>query len=362
MRAALFVSNDRFLEAGGGGVQWCTREYRETLAWAWPSLSTVSFKIDRAPLTRLKRRFFPAPLRHLHSSDLVAGIARRAEELDTRLIFLNNIDAAALAPALREQNSKFKLIYLSHGAELTDVVNNMRLSESTGLEVAASSGWLGDLIKAEIAIRRSIDAVMCISEEDEVFEHWLGAENAFFVPRQIPRSPLNRRPIRGRIGTVATLDHGPNLDGIERLAAAMDRSDELEFRVVGGPAAIGHRLANHHRRVVYLGRLDDEELREEAVTWSLFVNPIFCQARGASTKVATALGWGLPVLTTPFGARGYRWNSKALPLSRTAELLNTECVRFSLGIVDGSERAEAVASLAPTRGEAAGLIVDCLAD
>jgi hypothetical protein len=51
--------------------------------------------------------------------------------------------------------------------------------------------------------------------------------------------------------------------------------------------------------------LSDTELRAEAATWSAFLNPIFCQARGCSTKLATALGWEIPIVTTPVGARGY---------------------------------------------------------
>ena len=34
---------------------------------------------------------------------------------------------------------------------------------------------------------------------------------------------------------------------------------------------------------------------------------------GCSTKVATGLVWGLPVLTSAAGMRGYSWNDSQLP-------------------------------------------------
>jgi hypothetical protein len=44
------------------------------------------------------------------------------------------------------------------------------------------------------------------------------------------------------------------------------------------------------------------------------LNPVFWLSRGASMKLATALGWGLPVLTTQAGARGYEWGGAAVPV------------------------------------------------
>jgi hypothetical protein len=40
-------------------------------------------------------------------------------------------------------------------------------------------------------------------------------------------------------------------------------------------------------------------------TWAIFLNLVFYYSRGVSTKLAKGLGWGIPVLTTPYGNRGY---------------------------------------------------------
>jgi hypothetical protein len=74
-------------------------------------------------------------------------------------------------------------------------------------------------------------------------------------------------------------------------------------------------LARRHGFVDYLGPLNDDALRAEAATWCCFVNPIFVYSKGCSTKLAVALGWGLPIATTRYGARGYLWDEGAIPLA-----------------------------------------------
>ena len=84
---------------------------------------------------------------------------------------------------------------------------------------------------------------------------------------------------------------------------------------------------------VGLGPLDDADLRGEAGSWNCFINPLFCLSRGCSTKLATALSWEIPVVTTSFGRRGYVWNDGTLSLAeRPAE--------FWRCILEGDVRAE----------------------
>jgi hypothetical protein len=76
-------------------------------------------------------------------------------------------------------------------------------------------------------------------------------------------------------------------------------------RMVSGSRRQAEFFAREFPFVDDLGRLDDAALRMEASTWSAFLHPLFCFARGASTKLATGLSWGLPCITTESGARGY---------------------------------------------------------
>ena len=92
----------------------------------------------------------------------------------------------------------------------------------------------------------------------------------------------------------------------------------------------------------FLGRLDDAALRAEAGTWSCFAHPMFCYAMGASTKLAVALAWRLPVATTRAGARGYLWKKGVIPFAETPRelaqlalsLLVPEAARAARGEID----------------------------
>lgn len=363
MTKFLFVTPKGYLESTGGGVQWCTREYLcllEGTGWIPEIVATVP---PRDILSRITRRLFPRPYKGLHHSDVVANILKRVDRGTNPWIFLNNTESAALAPLLRLHRPDVRLCFLSHGVEVTDVVNNLRLTPQATPPAQRKSRWLGDLLKTEICMRNALDAVVCISEQDVAFEHWLGSQSVLFLPRQVNLASLELVPIKMRIGTVGTLNHGPNLHGLRLFAEALDEQDGIEFRVVGGPSSIGRALQSEFKSIRYLGELPDEKLREEAATWCAFVNPIFCYARGASTKVATALGWGLPVITTPHGARGYRWDQQALPLAKSVSemLVITKQIASSDDPESWRRRAMLMANIAPTRKDAGELLLNFLA-
>ena len=172
--------------------------------------------------------------------------------------------------------------------------------------------------------RREIDHVFCLAPFEAEIERWLGAKAVTWLPRTIPnRMPLSWSPHPHRIGFVGTLDHPPNQDGLVRFLKALDplAPKNLEVRLVGGPTAMGNKLAERFRTVQYLGPLSNEGLDSEAATWSCFVHPLFCYARGCSTKLAVALSWQIPIVTTPAGRRGYVWREGVLPVTETPEAL-----------------------------------------
>jgi hypothetical protein len=174
------------------------------------------------------------------------------------------------------------------------------------------------------------------------------------------RPPLEWRPDADRLGFVGTLDHPPTRDGLEQFLAALERfaAPSLHVRVVGGPDASGRSLAGRFRSVCYLGPLDDGALESEASTWSAFVHPLFCFARGCSTKLAIALAWRIPVVTTPAGARGYAWREGVLPTADSPETL----ARLACDMTDrhaairAREEIAAIARSCPTTDEVGQII------
>ncbi|MGE3401035.1 MAG: glycosyltransferase family 4 protein [Vicinamibacterales bacterium] len=233
------------------------------------------------------------------------------------IVALNQMDIAPLARHVHRHDPRRPVVALSHGNASGDFLHE---------SLAAGTGPLGRLrdrwrLGAQLAhesdlLRHDVDLLVCISETEEAIARWLGARHVLAVPRVFTPDPLPWQPVNGRIGVVTTADHYPNRAGVELLAAALaerqSAAPSLRLRLVGGGAPAARELASRFPFIEYLGPLDDAALRAEAATWSLFVHPLFWHARGASMKLATAIGWGLPIATTPAGRRGYVWGEGTL--------------------------------------------------
>ena len=140
--------------------------------------------------------------------------------------------------------------------------------------------------------------------------------------------------------------HAPNVEGIVELAAALEsKSASLRLRLVGGPIEAGKALADRYPIIDYLGPLDNTALETEAASWCAFVNPIFCQPRGCSTKLAVPLSWRLPIATTRAGARGYHWDESLIPFQDTPYTLAEESQQLA-GIGHAQSRRLAVETIA----------------
>lgn len=235
-----------------------------------------------------------------------AEIARASAQAGVSLVLLNQVDLAPLASRLRALLPAGTLIVvLSHGNASGDFLHAMS-QPGRHAAVRARDAWrLGALLASEAGCFRGddVDVVVCVSETERQIDAWLGARHVVVVPRVFAPAFLDWTPAPGRIGFVGTLDHLPNYAGIEQLAQALTGEDipRLALRVAGGGEREGRALERRFPFVRWVGHLDDPALRAEAATWSLFVNPIFWHARGTSMKLATAIEWGIPVVTTLAG-------------------------------------------------------------
>jgi len=171
----------------------------------------------------------------------------------------------------------------------------------------------------------AFDHTFCLAEFEVEICRWLGARSASWLPRTVnAAAPLRWRPIGSRVGCVGTFDHPPNLEGLTLFCRALAglKPQGVRLRLVTRSHEVAARLAAAFEFVDPLGPLESGvALEAEVATWNAFVHPIFCYAMGCSTKVATAMEWGLPILTTQAGLRGYSWNAGELPIVATAEEL-----------------------------------------
>src|SRR6185312_11956650 len=247
---ALFVSHASSLQEAGGGVQRCTREYAAALRAAGYGLVNVPYVEDRSLLLRVVRRLRPRPY-HLQ---LPAGFAERcaaeARRSGAQWIFLNHGDTAPLAGQLEAlAPGRFRTVLLSHGLDSTDYLHETRILRPAVRPHDRS--WLGGQLFAEMGQRTHLDAVFCLSPTDQAIEQWLGARRVLMVPRTVTEAPLAAAPVPGRIGTISTLNHPPNHEGIVLFAAALAKHPGITLRLVGGPAEYGRALAARFSHLSY---------------------------------------------------------------------------------------------------------------
>jgi glycosyltransferase involved in cell wall biosynthesis len=320
--STIFVAPAGSLLPSGGGVQVCSQEYLRTLKAAGFSVQIVPFDIDCRVTTRLWNRISPRVTPRRQPSRLVKDVEAAIAKSAAQFVFFNTILFSKLSRHLRRRFPTVRQVFLSPGVESIDFCIGQQIRRQTGAEDCLrprAERMLGEELLEEAGQRRWIDAVLTLSPFEVEVEKWLGSKAVQWIPRTVLEPKLDLKPVTGRVGCVSTLDHPPNHDGLERLFEALAKTGDrtLHFRLVGRPSETGRKLAQKFPFVEYAGALDDAALKMEAATWCCFVHPLFVYAKGCSTKLASGLGWGLPIATTEYGARGYQWDVSILPLART---------------------------------------------
>lgn len=350
----LVVAQAGAVKGSGGGVQLAMRDYTRTLECVGFKVCTLTYESNRAIVARVRTRLRGSLVQQEAPPTLLSRILQEAARLNPALIcFAFNV-FPKISGEITKRIPTVPQLMLSQGVESLDYFLSLRLG-FRGCPIRSSARRLGAGFLDEAAQRCAVDGVLTLSPLEVEVERWLGARRALWLPRTIPESPLNFKPVDGRVGCVSTLDHPPNHDGLNRLFGELAKmfSGDFRFRLVGHPRHMGVALAEKFSFVDYLGGLDDEGLRREAATWCCFVHPLWVYAKGCSTKLAIGLGWGLPVATTVCGARGYRWDEKVIRLAETPKELAIEVLakcsidRYS----QHQEQAKKIVQLAPTIGE-----------
>ena len=360
---ALFVSPRGALLPKPGGLQVFTREHLVVLGAAGFDLTVLPYDVDMRFKTRLRRRLLRSPYADLLPPGLAKEVAVAQRQTGSRFVFFNVEETAGIAGDLQMLlNGAVQIILLSAGLGSVDEVHALR-----GKGKPASRRelvFLGRQLLTEVAHRPALDQVICLAPFEVEIERWLGAKQVDWLPRTVPDHTLNWQPDPHRLGCVSTLNHYPNMEGLTLFLNEFGRvaPPGAQFRLVGGPSPEGNLLSKRYPFLKYLGPLDDEALLAEAATWSCFVHPLFYYARGCSTKLAVALGWRLPVVTTSAGMRGYIWSEGNVPCADTprelavlaARMLDPDTARTA------REQIRLVARSAPTVADIAARLRDIL--
>jgi hypothetical protein len=329
--SALFISNKIYFDPNlrEGGVKLCTQDYLRLIQELYDvHVFQVAYHISF--LYRLRVKLGLNIYSDYQTSKYINELRIVIEKYRIKIVFLNLSNTAPFASLVKSLfGNRVKVILCSHGNESGDFLHEVtRFKKRIPFYRSIFSSFvLGRLLKKEAAFRhKNLDAVLTVSPVEESIEKWLGAKHVFIVPRTVYAVFIERNPVVGRVGFIGDLSHWPNFFGIDEICKALASAssfNQVQLRLVGTPEEVGRKLAERYSFVSYLGYMNEESLLKEAASWSFFLNPVFYYSRGVSTKLTKAFGWGIPVITTSIGCRGYVWKEEQPVYAETpAEMAN----------------------------------------
>ena len=331
IKKAIFLTNKSSVYSTvTGGVQLCSQEFLEILH----AVDTISLEEYHVPFTKNigQRILIKAGFENYSMYDVEkdkAALVSYLKNNQVEIVFINMASLVRYARPIKEAfGEKVKVILMSHGNHSGDFLHliSKPLKPVGIVKSFLNKMRLGFLISTESLFRvKYLDGVIALSETEMQIENWFGAKSSLFLPRRMAPAFLTHEPVTGRVGFVGRLDHPPNLQGIEILLDAYSQTagNEIEIRLVGAPETIGNQLAKKYKQVNYLGELPDTALEKEVASWSILLNPVWWYSTGASTKLAKAISWGIPIVTTTAGMRGYKWSKGNLLVANTPQQMWT---------------------------------------
>ena len=326
-KKAIFLTNKSSVySAVTGGVQLCSQEFLEILK-AVENISLehyyVSFTKNIMQRFMMKIGFENYSMFDVAKDKLALISFIRNNKIE--VVFINMATLVRYAKPIKEAfGDKVKVVLMSHGNHSGDFLHLITkpVKQVGKIKSFFKKVRLGLLISTESLFRvKYLDAVVALSETEMQIENWFGAKSSLFLPRRLEANFLLHQPRLNRVGFVGRLDHPPNLQGIQILMNTFSgiADNSIEIRLVGAPEEFGKKIAHKYPMVKYLGELSDKDLETEVSSWAILLNPVWWYSTGASTKLAKAISWGIPIVTTTAGMRGYKWNTGSLLLADTPE-------------------------------------------
>jgi len=327
MQKTIFLTHPHALRSTiTGGVQLCSQEFHHIIE----SIGDISLEDYYVPYTKHigQRAMIKLGMENYSMYDVKKDAPAlldyiRKHRID--IVFINMASLVRYAKPIREAfGDRVKIVLLSHGNHSGDHLHLITkpLAKTSAFRKILHMLRLGLLVSAESEHRvKYLDGVVTLSETERQIENWFGGRKVTFLPRRLYADFLDYNPVPGRIGFVGRLDHPPNLQGMSILLDQVQKKDhsKINIRVVGAPESYGRDLQQRYPFIDYLGELSDTDLEKEVAGWSLLLNPVWWYSTGASTKLARAISWGVPIISTTAGMRGYDWKEGSLLVADTPE-------------------------------------------
>lgn len=213
------------------------------------------------------------------------------------------IDHAAMAPMVEQlRDYKNNIFYLSHNSEM-ELARQLYQPNSLDMKLTHKL--------ENIAFSQSVAFGYC-SEEDfkNIKKDFDPSIPGYYVPSGTnipsnitPGSNYNSKKIL-YVGSA----HPPNNVAVQNILKVAKSMPEYKF-LIGGNASMSINDKNKPENVEKLGYLDPFALDNLFKSVFAFINPIE-QGSGTHLKILEALGYGLPIITSEIGSRGFTEEQK----------------------------------------------------
>lgn len=276
---------------------WDLKEFEEKIS---KTLKHIHIGVDQTTL-RNQRQYtdkLPSKNRDLAISRLFPSLKNyraKVKELlpSTDLVIIDHASASPFAADI----SDTPIIYNSHNCELHMA---KQLYPEGSADIERTRKMEGDALNSATAVTYcSPDDYKKMLELYDIKEL-----KAIFVPNGGPRSIVTDPEVRQKSKNIMFVGsgHPPNGVAAKNIVPIAKQLPEYNFVICGDAGwAIKDKLP---KNVSVLGRVTDEELDKYFKESFAFINPME-SGSGTHLKMMKALGYGIPIITSVVGARGF---------------------------------------------------------
>jgi glycosyltransferase involved in cell wall biosynthesis len=292
---ALSAHEVTFLSFVWGGDSF-EKQISESIYQIQPEISAVALKKYRSLIKDVAKVNHDICFEILKEE--LSSFTKKAKEL-AAYADLVIVDHMSIAPLVQDLGD-VPVVYNSHNAELT-MAQQLYPNNSKVIAIVES-------IEKSI-ISNSIATTYCSKKDIKELEDIYGKiKKSIYIPNgavaQDFTDPIERMKSKDIIFVGS--GHPPNVEAAKKLIPLAKMMPDYNF-VILGSAGNAIKNATYSNNLQVLGHVSDEELHLYFKNSFAFINPMD-SGSGTHLKMMKALSYGIPIITSQVGARGFAAN------------------------------------------------------
>ena len=207
------------------------------------------------------------------------------------------LDHFSASPFIEDIDSSIPVLYNSHNSEIT-MANQLHPDDVFVNEIVEKM--------ERVAVERSIAMTYCSQKDfEETKDRYNAPENSVYIPNgTVVRDKIdaNKRHQSKDIIFVGS-GHPPNVVAARKIINIAKAMPDYNFIVIGG-AGNGLSKKELPDNMIVAGVIEDKDLDQYFSNSLAFINPM-SSGSGTHLKMMKALSYGIPIITSSVGARGF---------------------------------------------------------